>query len=236
MNKVVFSENLRRLMKEEGVTQMDLATATGLSQSAVSSYFTKGATPSGEILHLIANYFGVTMEHILTGTSPPTATRSPAPSQAPRHGGGPYFGTSGLVPIISWARAGQGHYYEDQGYDVPHIPTGCKDPNCYALTIVGDSMEPLYWDGDIVVVIPRGEPVNNGLVIVKTKEDEVLFKVYQTCKDPKLVLLTSINTKHPPIWMHLKEIRFIHIVHSIVRTFQKKFGFTVHREHETEGA
>jgi phage repressor protein C with HTH and peptisase S24 domain len=82
------------------------------------------------------------------------------------------------APLISWASAGDAHAYEDQGYNVPRIPTTCRDPHAYCLEIEGDSMEPKYSRGDIVVVAPSREARNGELVIARTKTDETYFKVY----------------------------------------------------------
>ena len=62
--------------------------------------------------------------------------------------------------IIGYAQAGASGFFDDAGY-----PTGAGwdevlfpsigDPNAFALEIQGDSMEPVYRDGDIIVVLPR---------------------------------------------------------------------------------
>ncbi len=68
------------------------------------------------------------------------------------------------VPLIGLAQAGGEGYFDDGGYPVgggwdevslPEI----GDPNAYALEISGDSMEPVFRDGDMVIVSPvRADP------------------------------------------------------------------------------
>src|SRR5688572_11000603 len=85
------------------------------------------------------------------------------------------------LPLIGFAQAGSGGYFDDAGF-----PTGrgwdeiafpaIDDEHAYALEISGDSMEPAYRDGDVVMVSP-GAPIRRGdRVVVRTREGEVMAK------------------------------------------------------------
>ena len=64
------------------------------------------------------------------------------------------------VPVIGYAQAGEKGFFDDAGY-----PTGAgwdellfpelADTHAYALMVAGDSMEPVYRDGDTIVVSPQ---------------------------------------------------------------------------------
>ena len=138
----------------------------------------------------------------------------------PRNSGGPYWGTSNAAPVIAFARGGGGGYPEDMGLDVPHIPVTCKDPNCYVLELEGDSMEPLYSPGDLLVVAPNLQPTPGDLVVVRTVEDEVLFKKYK--QRGKTIVLSSFNPKHPALELAPKDIEKMHPVQSVVRVLKGK--------------
>lgn len=56
--------------KEKFRTQAEFAAATGITQTAVSYYFTAKRVPSAENLPAIANALGVSIEWILTGHGP----------------------------------------------------------------------------------------------------------------------------------------------------------------------
>lgn len=85
------------------------------------------------------------------------------------------------IPVIGFAQAGDSGYFDDAGY-----PTGSGwdeivfpdvgDPNAYALMVSGDSMEPLYRDGDRIIVSPAANIRRGDRVVVKTKEGEVMAK------------------------------------------------------------
>ncbi len=105
------------------------------------------------------------------------------------------------VPLIGLAQAGDGGYFDDggfpkgQGWDEIAFPDVDRE-HAYALEIAGDSMEPVYRDGDVVLVAP-GAPVRRGdRVVVKTSEGEVLAKELAR-KTAKQVELRSLNSAHP---------------------------------------
>ena len=64
------------------------------------------------------------------------------------------------VPIIGLAQAGRAGFFDDAGYPVSAgwgtvDFTNLGDANACAFKICGDSMEPVYCEGDIVIVFPN---------------------------------------------------------------------------------
>jgi len=110
-------------------------------------------------------------------------------------------GTRRGIPIIGLAQAGSGGYFDDSG-----LPTGSAweeitfpaagDEAVYALEVTGDSMLPLYRDGDIIVVSPAQGIRRNDRVVVKTREGEVMAKILKR-RTAKAVELSSLNPDHP---------------------------------------
>ncbi len=105
------------------------------------------------------------------------------------------------VPLIGFAQAGNGGYFDDggfpvgKGWDEVGLPS-VNDQHAYALEISGDSMKPAYRDGDVIVVSP-GTPIRRGdRVVVKTKDGEVLVKELKR-RTTKTLELQSLNPSHP---------------------------------------
>lgn len=128
-----------------------------------------------------------------------------------------------LAPVIATARAGEGSYPEDMGHASPKIAVPCNDPNCYVLEVEGDSMEPLYSPGDLLVVAPNIPPNNNDLVIVKTIEEEVFFKEYRIPRKGDLLQFVSLNAKYPPLYFRPDQLYRISVVHSIIKPLKAKW-------------
>ena len=230
--KLHFSETLKKLMEKSPISNPALGRAIGVSHVAIGN-FLSGQLPKSEHLYGLARFFGVSTDYLLTGKDSGNvktveyAIKAEVPEPLhdkpmPRHHGGPYYGTRKEAPIISWASAGDSHAWEDQGRNVPHIPTICGDPNTYALEIKGDSMEPLYTDGDIAVVAPNAEARPGDLVIAKTMEDESYFKQVRFSPDLKHVRLFSFNPKYPMMELKRHAVRFLHPVFSVTRYFKAR--------------
>lgn len=101
------------------------------------------------------------------------------------------------IPLIGLAQAGDHGYFDDagfplgQGWDDVSFPHTEQNAT-YALEISGDSMLPLYRDGDTVLVAP-GQTVRRGdRVVVKTRNGEVMAKELAKLTEREIVL-HSIN-------------------------------------------
>jgi len=57
----------RQLLEKKGVTAYKVAKSTGISTSTLSDWKTGRSTPKVDKLIKIANYFGVSLEYLLTG-------------------------------------------------------------------------------------------------------------------------------------------------------------------------
>jgi len=105
------------------------------------------------------------------------------------------------VPLIGFAEAGAGGYFDDggfpagEGWDEIAFPA-VSDEHAYALEVSGQSMEPAYRDGDVILVSPSA-PIRRGdRVVVKTKGGEVMAKELKR-RTAKTIELKSLNAQHP---------------------------------------
>ena len=117
------------------------------------------------------------------------------------------------VPIVGLAQAGSGGFFDSagfpagQGWDEVPLPWVSGDGH-YALEVAGDSMLPLYRDGDIVVVSPTAQIRRGDRVVVRTREGEVLVKVLYR-QTLKAIELHSLNPEHPPRLIDRAEVEGI---------------------------
>jgi phage repressor protein C with HTH and peptisase S24 domain len=108
--------------------------------------------------------------------------------------------TARSVPLLGFAQAGAGGYFDDSGFptgkgwDEVALPSA-RDEHAYALEISGDQMKPAYRDGDVIVVSPA-TPIRRGdRVVVKTRAGEVLVKELKR-RTAKALELQSLNPAH----------------------------------------
>ncbi len=122
-------------------------------------------------------------------------------------------GAAQAVPLIGFAEAGAGGYFDDggfpvgKGWDEIAFPA-VNDENAYALEISGDSMMPAYRDGDVIIVSPV-TPVRRGdRVVVKTKRGEVMVKELKR-QTAKSIELRSLNANHQDRVLSLDDVVWI---------------------------
>ena len=117
------------------------------------------------------------------------------------------------VPLLGFAQAGAGGFFDSggfpagQGWDEVSIPVG-PNSSTYALEVSGDSMLPLYRDGDVIIVSPDEQIRRGDRVVVRTLDGEVMAKILhrQTAKN---VELHSLNPEHPPRNLSTKDVDWI---------------------------
>lgn len=64
ITETTFGARLRRLRREEGLSQADLARAVGVHESAISLLESAGRNPSARLLEKLADRLGMTMDDL----------------------------------------------------------------------------------------------------------------------------------------------------------------------------
>lgn len=193
------------LAKRNSLSASGLAKRAGLDSTAFNrskrcSADGRPRWPSTESLAKIFDATGATLEEFLSLVS----------------GGGASAGetrSSSSVPLLGFARAGAGGYFDDAGFPAGEgweridVPAQAGE-GAYALTVQGDSMLPLYRDGDTLVVDPAA-PVRKGdRVVVRTAEGEVMAKLLAR-RTAAEIELKSLNPEHPDRTLALGAVDWI---------------------------
>ena len=61
----VFAERIRELRQQNNLSQMDLATLTGISQSAIAKWELEKTEPSASAIVILAKYFNEPSDYLL---------------------------------------------------------------------------------------------------------------------------------------------------------------------------
>lgn len=118
------------------------------------------------------------------------------------------------IPLIGLAQAGGEGFFDDGGFpvggswDEVGLPD-VADPHAYALEISGDSMEPVYRDGDLVVVSPAAPLRRGDRVVARTHTGEVMAKELAR-RSARRVELKSLNSAYPNYSFDLSEVVWMH--------------------------
>ena len=117
------------------------------------------------------------------------------------------------VPLLGFAQAGAGGFFDDAGFpagsgwDEVDFPASVRD-NVFALQVTGDSMMPLYRDGDRLIVARDASCRKGDRVVVKTTDGEVMAKILLK-KTARSVELASLNPAHPGRSFSMRDVEWI---------------------------
>ena len=119
------------------------------------------------------------------------------------------------IPVIGYVQAGSEGYFTDagypqgQGWDYVELHGFTpRDETTYALKVSGESMQPLYREGDTLVVSPEASIRRGDRVIVKTRDGQVMAKELKRQTTSQIELL-SLNDAHKDIVLSPREIEWI---------------------------
>ena len=191
---------------EHGLSASGLAKRAGLDATTFNPSKRKMGDgrlrwPSTESIAKVLNAVGMPLEEFTA-----LVTGSPRPLSSMR--------LPNRIPLVGLAQAGGDGFFDDAGFpvggswdevSVPEI----GDPNAYALEISGESMEPVFRDGDMVVVSPMAPLRRGDRVVAKTWNGEVMAKELVR-KSAKRVELKSLNPAHRDRSFDITEIAWLH--------------------------
>jgi phage repressor protein C with HTH and peptisase S24 domain len=187
------------LAERRGLSTSGLARAAGLDPTTFNKSKRQGVDgkprwPSTE-----------SVSRVLTATN--TSWEDFAALLAGRAGG-----AGRAIPVVGMARAGADGFFDENGFPVGADETvrfpDLGEDRVYALEIAGDSMEPMYRAGDIVIVQPGAAVRRGDRVVVRTRAGEVMAKVLGRRNDQTIELI-SLNAAHKPRELSASEVDWI---------------------------
>ena len=203
---------LDRLADRYQLTPSGLARRAGLDPTSFNKSKRIGPDgrmrwPSTESISKVLEATGASIDQFM-GFMAPEGEREPLPDGAFP----PQFGS---IPLLGFAQAGAGGFFDDggfpagQGWDLVEFPASpSRKSSVYALEVQGDSMMPLYRDGDVVIVEPGAQVRRGDRVVVKTRAGEVMAKVL-TRQTAKSIELMSLNPEHANRSFEMSDVEWI---------------------------
>lgn len=184
-----FGNTLKKLRTREKLTQTQLANELGLKFSTISMYERGEREPDFETMETIADYFNVSMDYLhgKTKLNSPTITEDTV-----------------TYPVIGEVAAGYDKIaVEDWDGDTVEIPTeylkGRRPDEFFVLRVKGDSMYPIYIDGDKVLILKQSTVNNSGDVGVVIYDDDCgTLKKVEFVKGEDWLELIPINPMYRP--------------------------------------
>ena len=212
------------LAERNGLSPSALARKAGLDPTAFnpskrSSADGRPRWPSTESIAKVLDATGASLQEFTAAVTNPLSRLVPPGAFGPMGKGGvtgkvgKHLTLARQVPLLGFAQAGVGGFFEDGGYpagsgwdeiDLPAL----EEDGSYALEVQGDSMLPLYRDGDIVIVSPAEQIRKGDRIVVKTSDGEVMAKILKR-RTASQVELMSLNRDHEDRVLALDQIEWM---------------------------
>lgn len=199
-HKKIFSKTLNRLMEKHHKTQDDIVTDLGINKSTISTWCRGIKMPRTNGLQLLADYFNVTISDFLVDNlqTPDISSENVE------------------FPVIGDVAAGFDKVViEEWSGDKIKVPVeflkGKSRDNFFVLRVTGDSMYPLYINGDKVLVQKQNTVDYSGQVAVIIYDNELgTIKKFEQKKD--CISLVPINPQYQPEKITGADLEKVHIM------------------------
>lgn len=218
-----FSNRLKTAMRIRNIKASELSVKTGIAKSSLSEYINGKYEAKQDGVYLLSRALNVN-EAWLMGLDVPMERIS---DDLKKIGAIPLSEIDTIkIPVLGTVKAGYNYLAQENIVDyIAFKVDGTDKENYYALNIVGDSMEPLFDDGDTVIVHKQDDFENgDNCVILINGEEATVKKVY---KGNMGLELKAVNPYYPPRIFTKEEIKslpikIIGVVEKSIRNFKKK--------------
>lgn len=199
----MFSEQLKKLRKERGLTQEQLASLLKISKSAISMYENGNREPNFETEELIADFFNVNIS-TLRGKGHTSIPEGFIP-----------FPKTKKVPLLGTIACGE-PILATENIEM-YIKVDESIPADFALKCKGDSMiNARIFDGDIVYIRQQPDVEDGEIAAVLIGDEATLKKVH---KYPNKIVLSACNPMYDDYVYTNEQLNEIRILGKAVAFF-----------------
>lgn len=183
-NKEILAKNLNKYMNIKGVDRTKVANDLNIKYTTLTDWCKGNNYPHIDKIEMLANYFGVNKSDLIEDISWDKNTKLANMEKKVVR-----------VPLLGKIPAGMPIEAIEDEYtiDFEEVPVDWVrgDKEYFALKIVGDSMEPVYKDGDTVVFLKTSDFTSGQDCCVRVNGSDATFKRV-TIKDNG-IMLTPLN-------------------------------------------
>ena len=184
MNELVdtFANRLNKAISLRNIKPIELAEKTGIDKSKISSYMSGRYKAKQDGIYLLAQALNVS-EVWLMGYDVPMESIPIKNIEKIK------------IPVLGTVKAGYDYLAQENIIGYESIDNVSDPENYYALQVTGNSMEPLFSDGDIAIVHKQDNFDSGNTCIVLVNGDEATVK--KVIKTDDGIDLIAMNPYYP---------------------------------------
>lgn len=182
---------LKEKRNQKGYSLRELGNLADVNHSHISDVEKGSKEPTLKWMMKVVNALSIDLNELMreTGFLPPDA--EPVDKKKIKS-----------VPVLSWTQCGNWKAMGEESFD-EYIDTDANGE--FALKVRGDSMEPVFFEGDIIIINPYLKQEHGDYIVVANHEGEATLK--QLKKVGKNRVLHPLNSKYEDIVLN-KEIQY----------------------------
>ena len=179
---------IKELRLSKAIKQVDFAKMLGVSQATVSGWESEKYQPDRDALIKMASYFDVSVDYLI-GNSPVKKEKKKGVQ----------------VPVLGDVRAGYPMEAVENIIDYEEIDEEmARRGEFFALRIKGDSMEPRFAEGDVVIVRKQETAESGDIVVALVNGDSATIKKLKRHQNG--ITLMPTNPTYEPMYYSNEEI------------------------------
>ena len=181
---------IKELRLQFGITQKELAKKLNIAQNTLSTWETGKFEPDISALNKLGEIFNVSTDYLLGRD----VVSAPADDK------------NGVwIPVLGQVQAGLPTTAVEHIFDYEQISRDMSGTGeFFALRVKGDSMEPKFTEGDVVIVRKQSTASDGDIVIALVNGDDATIKKIKI--RPEGIILTPLNSQYEPMFYNNDEI------------------------------
>lgn len=196
-NNKIFLRNVQMLLSERGMNRSEFAKAIGVTNGTISQWYSGLTFPRRTTQDAIAEFFGVDVESLFANRKL-------------------------VVPVYGDVRCGYPALANEEVLDYEEITADlAKKGDIFGLRVTGDSMLPIFEEGDIALILPMSDAEDGSYVVALIGDETTLKEIEHNSKG---VFFIPTNPAYQPLWYNNEQIETlpVTIIGKVVE-LRKKF-------------
>ena len=177
-NKEIFSKNLRYYMTIHNKTRVDICKDLDFKYTTFTDWYNGNIYPGIDKIEKIANYFRIEKSDLIENREKQVNNKQ-------------------VYPLLGIVKAGYNYLASENIIGYVYIDNDLHDPeNYFALKVTGDSMQPVLYEDDIVIVHKQDDLESGQIGIILIDNEEATVK--KVIKHNDYIELIAFNSYYPP--------------------------------------